>query len=133
MFFLRRLVPIVEIIKLKSVLTKLRQQVNDIEGCTVVSRDGLIIASELRSDVVGKEFAALSVDVTKSGEIVASELRMGSLSQIVINSSDGNIITATIGKKAVLACLVQKKASIGFVLLHMNRAADYLARLLVGG
>ncbi len=108
----------------------LRHRISDIEGCSVVSRDGLVVASELMAEVESKAFAALSADVTKSGEVVSSELRIGGLGQIIINSSKGNIITANVGKKAILVCLVKPKANVGLVLLHMDRTSQRLLRYI---
>lgn len=116
-----------EIIK---ILKSLRQSVNDIEGCSVVSNDGLVIASELMSDTESKSFAALSADMSSAGSVVASELKIGQLSEITIASSQANLISTGIGKKAILVCLAQKKANIGLVLLHMKRAAHRLSRLI---
>jgi len=116
--------------ELQRVLVSLRQRVNDIDGCSIVSRDGLVIVSELMADVDTKTFAALSADVTRSGEVVVGELRIGTLSQIIIGSTGSNIITTNIGKKAILVCMVHKNANMGFVLLHMNRSADYLEKVL---
>jgi len=96
----------------------------------VVSKEGLVIASELMSETESKPFAALSANMTKSGEIVTSELKIGQLSQITISSSKGNLVTTGIGKKAILICLVQKKANLGFVLLHMDRTTKRLLRYL---
>ncbi|MEK6826479.1 MAG: roadblock/LC7 domain-containing protein [Nanoarchaeota archaeon] len=116
--------------EIKEILMGLRHRISDIEGCSVVSRDGLVVASELMAEVESKAFAALSADVTKSGEVVSSELRIGGLGQIIINSSKGNIITANVGKKAILVCLVKPKANVGLVLLHMDRTSQRLLRYI---
>ena len=116
--------------ELKEILKSLRQRISDIEGCTVASREGLVIESELMADIENKTFAALSSELIKSGEVVTSELKIGNLSQIIINSSRGNIVTTGIGKKAILVCLVQKKANLGLVLLHMERTAHRLSGLI---
>lgn len=116
--------------EIKEILMGLRHRISDIEGCSVVSRDGLVVASELLAEVESKAFAALSADVTKSGEVVSSELRIGGLGQIIINSSKGNIITANVGKKAILVCLVKPKANVGLVLLHMDRTSQRLLRYI---
>ena len=117
-------------IELKRVLRSLRQRINDIEGCSIVSRDGLILSSELMADIENKTFAALSAELTKSGEVLTSELKIGNLSQIMVNSTKGNIVTTDIGKKAILVCLVKQKANLGLVLLHMERTASRLSGLI---
>ena len=117
-------------IQLKQALKSLKQKINDIEGCTIASREGFVIESELMADVETKALAALSAEVTKSGEIVSSELKIGSLTQIIISSSRGDIVTTNIGKKAILMCLVQRKANLGLVLLHMTRTAEQLIKLI---
>lgn len=125
------MIKITEKTQLKEILRSLRQRTDDIDGCTIATRDGLIIQSELMKEgVENKVFAALSAELTKSGEVVSSELKIGNLSQIIINSSKGNIVTTNIGKKAILICLVQRKANLGLVLLHMNRTAQRLSRYI---
>ena len=116
--------------EIKNILRWLMQTVSDIEGCSIVSTSGLTIASELMAEAESATFSALSADLTKSGEIVASELKIGNVNEIIVNSTKGNIITMVLGKKAFLVCLVRKKSNIGLVLLHMNRVAHRLLRYI---
>ena len=116
--------------EIKNILKELMRRAQDIEGCSIISRDGLTIAAEVMAETEKHTFSALSAELTRSGEILASELKIGPLHEIIINSTEGNIVTKELGKKAFLVGLVKKKANIGLVLLHMNRVTSRLARYL---
>lgn len=115
--------------KLITILKELRK-VGDIEGSSVVSRDGLIIASDLLSDVDTKTFAAMSAAMTGAAETATSELKRGNPEQIIVNSKLGSIIATGAGKKAILVCLIKPKANLGLVLLNMNKESKKITRIL---
>ena len=107
------------------ILTELRKT-SDIEGSSVVSRDGLIVASDLLADVDKKTFAAMS----GAGETASAEPKKGHPDQIIIDSKMGSIITKGAGKKAILVCLIKPKANLGLVLLTMNKESKKITKIL---
>lgn len=115
--------------KLMDILTDLRH-VGDIEGSSVVSRDGLIIASDLLADVDTKTFAAMSAAMTGAAETAITELKKGNPSQIIVNSKLGSVITLGAGKKSILVCLIKPKANLGLVLLNMKKSSIKIAKTI---
>jgi len=115
--------------KLMEILRWLRKA-GDIEGSSVVSRDGLIIASDLLADVDTKTFAAMSAAMTGAAETATSELKRGNPDQIIVDSKLGSIIALGAGKKAILVCLIKPKSNLGLVLLNMNKAGKKILGLL---
>ncbi|MFH1592127.1 MAG: roadblock/LC7 domain-containing protein [Candidatus Woesearchaeota archaeon] len=108
------------------IIKNLRQKVDDIEGCAVISKDGLLIASDLRANTDSGVLAAMGAEIAKSRGIVMSELKMGDPLQVILNSTKGEIIVSNVGKRAVLVCLLKLKANLGMVLFHMNRAGGHI-------
>ena len=115
--------------KLMEILRWLRNA-GDIKGSSVVSRDGLIIASDLLADVDTKTFAAMSAAMTGAAETATSELKRGNPDQIIVDSKLGSIIALGAGKKAILVCLIKPKSNLGLVLLNMNKAGKKILGLL---
>jgi len=115
--------------RLLTILKELRKT-GDIEGSSVVSRDGLIVASDLLSDIDTKTFAAMSAAMTGAAETASSELKKGKPDQIIIDSKLGSVITTGAGKKAILVCLIKPKANLGLVLLNMSKESKKIARIL---
>ncbi len=111
-------------------LKELRDQIQDIEGSSIVMNNGLVIASDLMQDTDSQTFAAMAAEMTKSARIVTSELKIGKLNETIISSSSGNIAFLEIGKEAILICLLKRKSNLGLTLLHMKRAITKLSRLI---
>ena len=115
--------------KLMTILKNLRHE-GDIEGSSVISRDGLIIASDVLQDVDTKTFAAMSAAMTGAAETASSELKRGNPEQIIVDSKPGSIIAIGAGKKAILVCLIKPKANLGLVLLNMNKESKKITGIL---
>ena len=115
--------------RLLEILKNLRK-VGDIEGSSVVSRDGLIVTSDLLSDVDTKTFAAMSAAMTGAAETATAELKRGNPEQIIVDSKLGSIIATGAGKKAILVCLIKPKANLGLVLLNMNKESKKISKIL---
>ncbi len=114
---------------LMKIIKELRK-VGDIEGSSIVSRDGLIIASDLLADVDTKTFAAMSAAMTGAAETATSELKKGNPDQIIVDSKMGSIIATGAGKKAILVCLIRPRANLGLVLLNMNNSSKRIAKII---
>jgi len=115
---------------LMEVLSDLNGSSGDIEASAVVSRDGLMMASLLPSNVEEDRVAAMSAALLALGERTGKELNRGGLDQIMITGSDGYVLVRDAGDEAVLAVLAKKEAKLGLVFLDISRAAKEIARLL---
>jgi len=102
----------------------------DIEASAVVSADGLIIASALRTDVEEDRLSAMSAAMLGLGERIAAELGRGKLDQVYIKGESGFVLLAVIGTEALLTVLACKEAKLGLVFFEMRRAAEDLAKLI---
>ncbi|MFH1127505.1 MAG: roadblock/LC7 domain-containing protein [archaeon] len=113
--------------RLEHILQKLKQT-GDIEGAAVITRDGLMIASELNSETDGDTFAAMSATMTGAAETAIQELKGDSPERVIVESNSMKLITTGAGKDAILACIVQPKAKLGLILIEMRRTADNIMK-----
>ena len=116
--------------RLNKILKELRN-VGGIEGASVISRDGLVIASDLTS-VDAEIFAAMSAAMVGAAETATSELRKGNINQVIIEAQKGQIISIGAGKLAILVCLVELSTNLGLILLEMGKASGKINNLLGG-
>lgn len=116
--------------ELTDLLESLEATTPDIEASTVVSMDGLMIASALPQDVEGDRVAAMSAAMLSLGERTAKELARGELSEVYVKGENGYIVLMASGENAVLTALARKDAKLGLVFLDMKRTAEEVARVL---
>ncbi len=115
----------------KEVLTQILKKLTstgDIEGAAVITRDGLLIASELSSGIDGDTFAAMSATMTGAAETAIQELKKSSPDRIIVESPKAKLITTGAGEQAILACIVSPEAKLGMILLEMKKAADNIQK-----
>ena len=117
--------------KLLEILKSLKE-VGDIIGSSVISVDGLQIASDLSGNVDADTFAAMSAAMQGAAETAVSELKQGELKQIIIDADKGKLITISAGKKAILVILANPKINLGLALLELGRAAGKISDVLGG-
>ena len=103
---------------------------SDIIASSVVSVDGLTIASALPGDVEEDRVAAMSAAMLSLGERIAGELGRGTLDEVYIRGEEGFVLLTAIGEEAVLTALAREEAKLGMIFLEMRRAADDLEKLV---
>lgn len=97
-----------------------------LEGASLVSVDGLPIASVLKPGMEEDRIAAMSAAILSLGERVAEELAKGALEQITIKSQDGYVILTGVGKDAVIVVLADNHAKLGLLLMEIKKAQEKL-------
>jgi predicted regulator of Ras-like GTPase activity (Roadblock/LC7/MglB family) len=102
----------------------------EIEASAIVSVDGLIIASALRTDMEEDRLSAMSAAMLGLGERIADELGRGGLEQVYIKGNAGFVLLTLIGTEAMLTALARQEAKLGLIFLEMRRAAEDLAKLV---
>jgi len=113
--------------KLTEILQKLTAT-GDIEGAAVITKDGLLITSELSSGIDGDTFAAMSATMTGAAETAIQELKKASPDRIIVESPKAKLITTGAGERAILACIVAPTAKLGLVLLDMKKATTAIQK-----
>lgn len=115
--------------RLEQILRELKG-IGGIEGSAVISRDGLLIASELSENIDAETFAAMNAAMVGAAETASSELKRGELNQIIVDAKAGKIIAIGAGTLAILVCLVKPEINLGLVLLEMGRTAGKVSDTL---
>lgn len=111
-------------------LRNLQMSTRDIEASSLVSVDGLAIASALPAGVEEDRVAAMSAAMLSLGERIASELGRGTLDEVYVKGERGYVILTAVGEDAVLTVMARAGAKLGLVFLEMRRAAEELADIL---
>jgi hypothetical protein len=108
--------------KLVAILKELRK-IGDIQGSSVVSRDGLIIAADLSQDIDEETFAAMSAAMQGAAETAVSELKRGALNEIIIDAEKGKLVSIGAGELAILVCISKREVNLGLLRLELNKVA----------
>ena len=116
--------------RLDNALAELVGQVPEIEAASVVSFDGLAMASALPPGFDEDRVAAMSAALLSLGERAAEGLGRGTLSQVYIEGENGTVFLISADDEAVLVAVAAKGAKVGLMLFEVRRAAAVVAEVL---
>jgi predicted regulator of Ras-like GTPase activity (Roadblock/LC7/MglB family) len=116
--------------RLDRILAELVGQVPEIEAASVVSFDGLPMASALPPGMDEDRVAAMSAALLSLGERAAEGLGRGELSQMYIEGENGNVFLVSADDEAVLVAVASRGAKVGMMLFEIRHAAKSLGAVL---
>ncbi|MDI6859577.1 MAG: roadblock/LC7 domain-containing protein [Methanocellales archaeon] len=116
---------------LKKVLADLGVAV-DVEASAIISRDGLIMASDIPPGVHAETFAAMNATMLEAAEIATSQLKKSVPDTLIIEYKEGRLIAISAGPKALLVVMTDPKTRLGLVLVKMGEAAEKVKRIVEG-
>jgi predicted regulator of Ras-like GTPase activity (Roadblock/LC7/MglB family) len=116
--------------RLERILAELVGQVPEIEAASVVSFDGLPMASALPAGMDEDRVAAMSAALLSLGERAAEGLGRGELSQVYVEGENGNVFLISADDEAVLVAVSARGAKVGMMLFEIRRAAKELGSVL---
>ncbi len=116
--------------QLDRILSELVGQVPEIEAASVVSFDGLAMASALPAGMDEDRVAAMSAALLSLGERAAEGLGRGALSQVYVEGENGTVFLISADDEAVLVAVAAKGAKVGLMLFEVRRAAAAVADAL---
>jgi predicted regulator of Ras-like GTPase activity (Roadblock/LC7/MglB family) len=116
--------------RLDRILAELVGQVPELEAASVVSFDGLPMASALPSGMDEDRVAAMSAALLSLGERAAEGLGRGELSQMYIEGENGNVFLVSADDEAVLVAVSSRGAKVGMMLFEIRHAAKSLGAVL---
>jgi predicted regulator of Ras-like GTPase activity (Roadblock/LC7/MglB family) len=111
-------------------LQELQMNTSDVEATSVVSVDGLTMASSLPAGVEEDRVAAMSAAMLSLGERIAGELGRGILDEVYVKGENGYVVLRAVGEEAVLTVLARQQTKLGLLFLDMRRASEDLADIL---
>ncbi|MFQ5981038.1 MAG: roadblock/LC7 domain-containing protein [Candidatus Heimdallarchaeota archaeon] len=116
--------------QIEALLRDVEQRIPDLEGLSVVTKDGLPIASALNTRVDEDRISAMTAAMLSLAERVVDELERGRMDEMIIKGTEGLIIIRDAGEYAVLAGIARSDAKLGLVLLDMRRCSVALAEMI---
>lgn len=79
----------------------------DVEGSCIVSRDGLLIYSDMPDTLHPEAFAAMTATLLGAAEAAMDEVKKGIPQKVVVEGKNFYIITIGAGPKALLTVITQ--------------------------
>lgn len=117
--------------RLVSILKDLERRVSDILGSALVTNEGMLIASDLPSDVADPRLvAAMSVATLGIGKRTVAELDQGELQRVLITGKEGQTVIMSVGDAHLLTVLVRSDANLGLVFWEMSKAIEEIKKVL---
>lgn len=115
--------------QIEDLLRKL-SSVGEVEGCAVVSRDGLLIADALPKNIDSEIFSSMSATMHGAGETAVSELKKG-VCQLTMAESDKSIVVSLgVNPTFLFVALAGKKVNLGLLRVEMRKIAAEIAKML---
>ena len=112
--------------KIESILQNFVSGTADIQGATLVSPDGLSLATVLPSTMDDEKVSAMSAAMLSLGERIGSELSRGSIDRIYVEGDQGYGVLTNCGEDAVLLVLANQAAKQGLLMLEIKRLTEEL-------
>ena len=111
------------------ILADLRK-VGGVEACAAVSRDGLLIRSNIHKEQFAESFAAMSATMLGAAETATIELGKGVPHRVIVESENGRLIAVGAGPKALVIVIVNTDTGLGLILHELEKASEKLKGLL---
>jgi len=104
---------------------------SDIEASALVSRDGLLMASNVSGDLRPETFAALGASISDAADNALAKLNKGAVNRIIVETEDGNVITESVDTRALLVTLTKRDPSeLRPILTEIEKAAKKVKKTL---
>lgn len=104
-------------------IENLRAAVPELKGVVLASNDGLPIAHSVAGEVDPGRIAAMAAAATSLGRRVSGTLEVGSMTEISLSATDGQVFLYNAGGKAVLAVIGPNGCNAGLIHLEARWAA----------
>jgi len=95
------------------------QNISDVDGAAVVTRNGILITSSLPQDVDGQKFAAMAASLVGASETVAALLK-SFMKRAIIEVERGKLLALGAGPKAILIVLLNDRADVESLLREIE-------------
>lgn len=117
--------------RVRPILKGLNASSSEIEASSVMTRDGLSVASVLEDDVDPDRLGAMCASMLSLADKTAKELARGNLKQLLVDGSEGYILLVHVGDHAVLAVVSRPQVNLGKVLLDAKKTATKIHDVFV--
>ena len=114
--------------ELKPVLRDLRVSCGAIASA-VISRDGLMIASDLPEGVSMETFAIMCATLLGAASTANSELHVGTPQSVIVESDGGRMILMGAGRKTLVVAVIGKRGDAKLALQKMESLAEMIRNI----
>jgi len=114
---------------LEKVLTDLKTT-GIVEESVIVSREGLLMMSDIADEEKAKMLAAMTAMVFNAAKRIIPESKNDTPNNVIVESKKGRVVVMSAGSKALLAVRGNPHAELGLILIEMNSAANKIEELI---
>lgn len=104
---------------------------SEIRASAIVSKEGLMMASELPKEIDEDAISAMSAGMLSLGTRVGSILKCGEVEQVIIKGKEGVTVTVDAGPEAVLIAIAPADAKLGMIFFDLKMTVDGIKDALV--
>jgi len=104
--------------------------IDGIQGCMIVSRDGLILDNAGDIDASLTSVAAISSSALGAAEVMGEAIELGMLQQQVLEFDKGKAIVQQVNPNLLLLVVANDKANLGMIRHTINSVLDDLKATL---
>lgn len=115
---------------LQRCIDALRAEIPELRGVLLASVEGLPIAHSLSGGAEPNRVAAMAAAASSLARRVSDSMTMGSLVEVSVTGSEGQLFLYSAGPKAVLAVISPQGANAGLVHLEARSTARDMGDLL---
>jgi len=116
--------------QINTVLRALNRVSEHIEASSVMSRDGISVASVLSEGVDPNRLGAMCASLLSLADTTAKELDRGKVKKLLLEGENGYILIIHIGNKAVLGIVTRPNANLGMVFVEAKKTAMDILKIL---
>ena len=116
--------------RLKNALKELESIDPEIEGAAIIRSDGLLMASNFRTDIDKTLVAAMNAAILNISNRATSEMKRGTLQELLLRADNGIIALVNAGENTVLSVIAKKDSNLGLLLFEMKKAAKKISDIL---
>jgi uncharacterized protein len=113
--------------RVNDVLSDLRRA--GIRATAIVSREGILIASDLPPEVHAETFAAMAAIMFSAAETAALEMNEATPDRLIVETDEGRLVVAGAGERMMVVALTDAKAGLGHVIVELSRAVTRLKEI----
>lgn len=106
---------------LDDILKKLVASIPEVKAASIVSTEGLPIASALPQGVDETRISAMNAALLSLAKILAIEMGHGEFEQLYVKGSDGYLLVLSAGPNTVLSVSTTKDVRLGLIFLDAKR------------
>lgn len=115
---------------LNKVLKNLQSSSPGVEASALISEDGLIIASALPQDLDETRVGGMSATLLNLGTRAATELRRGTVREVIVRGEHGCAVMISAGRGAVLLVLATDSTPLGLIFFDMRESLKSIRSIL---